>query len=97
MDVIAVLDRLGAQLAGLGALKLHVMIGAQSFDHRIEAFTRPWQQVTKLMDRDPIATFTDTLIGGEALLVEDVRLDKSGELLLVIEPAAQGLSQGGIA
>jgi hypothetical protein len=41
MDVVTVLEHLRAQLAGLGALQLHLTIGSQAFQYRIEALTRP--------------------------------------------------------
>ncbi len=68
MDLVAVLDHLRAQVAGLGALQLHVMIGTKSFQHGIEALTRPGKQVTKAVDRHPIVVWSDAPIGRLKLL-----------------------------
>jgi hypothetical protein len=97
VDVVAVLDRLGAQSAGLRALQLDLMIGAKPFDYGIEALTRPAKQRTKPMDRDGVATVAEALISGEKLLAEGLRLDEPGELFLVVKPATQGLSHAGVA
>jgi hypothetical protein len=97
VDMGAVVERLGTQPAGLGTLKLHVMIGTERFDDRIEALTGPWQHVTKPMDGDGVAPVAEALIGHQEVLAEGMRLDESGELLLVIKPDAQGLSDGSVA
>ncbi len=62
MDIIAVLDGLGAQGATLGTLQLHVMISAKPFQHGIKALTRPGKQLTKTGDVDPIVALSDTPI-----------------------------------
>jgi hypothetical protein len=93
----AVVDRVGPQPAGLGTLKLHVMIGASPFDDRIEALTGPGQHVTKRRAGDGVATVAEALRGHQEVLAEGVRLDESGALLLVSKPEAQGLSDGGVA
>ena len=82
MVVVAVLDRLGAQSAGLRTFQLDLMIGAKSFDYGIEALPRPAKQRTKPMDRAGVATVTEALISGEKLLAEGLRLDEPGELFL---------------
>ena len=87
VDVVAVLDRLRAQVVGPSAVKGDLMIGAQPFDDGIEALTRPGQQLTKPMDRDRGAIFTEALIGRPELPAEGLRLDEPGALLLVVKPA----------
>jgi hypothetical protein len=97
MDLVAVLDVCIAHLAGLGALEFDVMIGAKPLQHGIEALTRPGKQVTKMGDGDPIVTPSDARIGRVKLLTLGLRLEESGQLLLVIEPGAQGVSHGRVA
>ena len=52
-----------AHLAGLGALKFDLMIGAKGFNHCIEALTGPRDQLTKSRDSDPIVAFAEAVIG----------------------------------
>jgi hypothetical protein len=49
------------------------------------------------MDGDGVAPVAEALIGHQEVLAEGMRLDESGELLLVIKPDAQGLSDGSVA
>ena len=63
VHMVAVLDRLGAQVAGLGALDLSLMIGAKPFHNRIEVLTRPVELLTKPMDGDPIVAVAEAVIG----------------------------------
>lgn len=68
VDMVAILDRLGAQVAGLGPVEFHMMIGAQPFHYGIETFPRPVEPLTKTMDGDPIATVAEAVIGRLELL-----------------------------
>ena len=96
VDLVAVLDSWIPHLARLSALEFDVMIGTKSFDHRIKALTRPWQQLTKPMDRDPIVAFAEAVIGVLKLSTLGLRLEEPSALLLVIEPGAQGFSQSSV-
>ena len=94
MDLVAVLEGLIAHPARLRPLQFDLMVGAKPFQHGIKTLTRPGQQITKLVDSSPIATFGKASIGGLKLLAWSLRVQEPCQLLLVIEPAAQGLSQG---
>lgn len=74
MDLVAVLDGWIAHLGRLGALQFDLRVGAKPFQHGIEALTRPWKQVTKLVNRGPIATFRDASIDRLKLLALGLRL-----------------------
>ncbi len=88
MDMVAVLNGLMAYL---------VRLGAKPLQHGIETLTRPWKQVTKMVDGSPIVTRSDALISRLKLLALGLRLYESGQLLLVIEPIAQDISHGRVA
>jgi hypothetical protein len=68
VDMIALLDRLLIHLLRLGAVEFDLMIGAKGFDDRIETLTRPWKELTKPMDSDPVLVFREALIGPLELL-----------------------------
>jgi hypothetical protein len=74
MDMIAILDSLGAQGAALGTLQLHLMISTKPFQHGIEALTRPGKQLPKTVDIDPIVAFSDTSIDRLKLLALGLRV-----------------------
>jgi hypothetical protein len=97
VHMVAVLDRLGAQVAGLGALDLYVMIGAQPFPNRIEVLTRPVELLTQPMEGDPIVAVAEAVIGRRELPTEGLRLSGPRERLLVVEPMTQRLAHGGVA
>ena len=96
MNLVARLEGLLAHLARLGALEFDLMIGAKGFDHRIEALTRPWHQLTKPVDGDPIVAFAEAVIGALKLPTLGLRFSEPGTLLLVVEPVAQGFAQSGV-
>ncbi len=74
VDLVAVLDGLIAYRGRLGALEFDLMVGAKPFQHGIETLTRPWKQVTKLVDGGPIATLSDASIGRLKLLALGLRI-----------------------
>jgi hypothetical protein len=45
----------------------------------------------------PVRGWTQTVVGGLELLLEDLRVQEPGELLLLVEPAAQGFTHGRVA
>ena len=49
------------------------------------------------MDGDPVRGWTQTVVGGLELLLEDLRVQEPGELLLLVKPAAQGRAHGRVA
>jgi hypothetical protein len=46
VDLVAGFDGVFTHLAGLSALEFDLMIGAQGFDHGVEALTGPWHQLS---------------------------------------------------
>ena len=73
MDLVALLDRVVAHLTGLGALKFDLVFRTEGFDHRIEAFTGPRDQLPKARDRDPLVAFAEAVIGMLKLLLLGLR------------------------
>lgn len=73
MDLVARLDGVVAYLTGLGALKLDLVFCTKGFDHRIEALTGPRDQLTKVIDSDPLVAFAQTVIGTLKLLTLGLR------------------------
>lgn len=68
MDLVASFDGVYTHLAGLSALKLDLMIGAQGFDYGVEALAGPWHQLTQAVDGNPLAAFAEAVIGALKLL-----------------------------
>ena len=69
VDLVALLEGLLARLTQFGALKFDLLVGTKGFDDPIEALTRPWHELTKLIDRDPIVAFVEAMIGVVKLLL----------------------------
>lgn len=97
VDMVTLLEGLGTHLGRRSAVEFHVMIGAQSFQNGIEALTRPWKELTKPIDGDPSGVGAEALIGRLELPALGLRLYEPCQLLLVIEPVAQGFSYGRVA
>ena len=49
------------------------------------------------MDGDPVRRRTQAVVGGLELLLEDLRVQEPCQLLLLVEPAMQGLAHGRVA
>ena len=97
MDMVAVLAGLGLEGVLLEDLEVDVMIGSQGLQHGIETLPRPPQQLAQPMDGDAVLGGADAVVGGLELPPEGVGLEESRELLLLVEPGAQGLAYGGVA
>ena len=59
VDLVAGFDGVCTHLAGRSALECDLVIGAQGFDHGVEALTGPWHQLTQVIDGDPLAAFAE--------------------------------------
>jgi hypothetical protein len=68
VDLVASFDGVFTHLAGLSALEFNLMIGAQGFDHGVEALAGPWHQLTQVVDGDPLMAFAEAVIGVLKLL-----------------------------
>ena len=74
VDLVADVDGVCTHLAGLSALEFDLVIGAQGFDHSVEALTGPWHQLTQVVDSDPPMAFAEAVIGALKRLTLDLRL-----------------------
>jgi hypothetical protein len=97
MDMVAVVG--GWVVEGMlrEGLEVDVMLGSQGLQDGIETLPRPPQQSAQPMDRDPVRGRTQAVVGGLELLPEGMRLQEPRELLLLVEPAAQGFAHGRVA
>src|SRR5207247_2541271 len=95
MHGIAVLDVGVAHRIGLRALEFHVPIGAESLQDDIEALIRPLQLSPQTVDRHPGWALADMVVGGPELPTQGRRGYQPGQLLLLVEPGAQRLTDGG--
>jgi hypothetical protein len=97
MDLIAVGEGVGAQLARRARLEVDVLRGAQGLQNGIKTLPRPGEPLAQLMDGDAIGMRGKTLIGRLELLPEAMGLDEPGALLVVIKPGTQGFPERGVA
>ena len=97
MDLIAVGEGLGTQLARRARLEVDVLRGAQGLQDGIKTLPRPWELLAQLMDGDTIVVRGKALIGSLELLPEAMGLDEPCALLVVIKPGTQGLPDRGVA
>ena len=70
MDLIAVGEGLGTQLARRASFEVDLLCGAQRLQNAIETLPGPREQVAQLMDGDAIVVRGQTLIGSLELLPE---------------------------
>jgi hypothetical protein len=97
MDLIAVGEGLGTQLARRARLEVNVLRGAQGLQDGIKTLPRPWEPLAQLMDGDAIGVRGQALIGRLELLPEAMGLDEPCALLVVIKPGTQGFPDCGVA
>jgi hypothetical protein len=97
VDMVAVCEGEGAQLALRDDLEVDMMIGAKGLQYGIETLPRPPQELAQPMDGNAVGVEVEAMGGGLKLSPEGVGLDESGTLLLVVKPGAQGLADGGVA
>jgi hypothetical protein len=97
MDLIAVGEGLGAQLARRAGLEVDLLGGAQRLQHGIETLPRPREPLAQLMDGDAIVVGGKALIGSLELVPEAMGLDEPRALLVVVKPGTQGFPDRGVA
>ena len=68
VDLVAGADGVFTHLAGLSAIEFNLVIGAQGFDHGVEALAGSWHQLTQVVDGDPLVAFAEAVIGALKLL-----------------------------
>jgi hypothetical protein len=97
MDVVTVLVGLRLEGVVLEDCEFDVLIGAEGLQHGIETLSRPPEQLAQPRDGDAVVVVAEAVVGGLKLPPEQVGLEKSRALLLLVEPGAQGFSDGGVA
>src|SRR5918992_816273 len=97
MDLIAVGEGLGTQLARRACLEVDVLRGAQGLQDGIKTLPRPGEPLAQLMDGDAIVVRGKALIGSLELLPEALGLDEPCALLVVIKSGTQGFPDRGVA
>jgi hypothetical protein len=97
MDLIAVGEGLGTQLARRARLEVNVLRGAQGLQDGIKTLPRPGEALAQLMDGDALVVRGKALIGRLELLPEAMGLDEPCTLLVVIKPGTQGFPDRGVA
>ena len=97
MDVVTVLAGLRLEGIVLEDFEFDLLIGAECLQHGIETLPRPPEQLAQPRDGDAVVVVADAVVGGLKLPPEHVGLEESRELLLLVEPGAQGFSDGGVA
>jgi len=97
MDLMAVGEGLGAQLACRADLEVDLLCGAQRLQDSIETLPRPREQLAQPMDGDAVVVGVEALVGGLELLPEDMRVQEPCQRLVLVEPAAQGFAHGRVA
>jgi len=97
MDMVAGLAGLSLEVVVLEGFEFDLLIGAECLQHGIETLPRPPEQLAQPRDGDAVVVVADAVVGGLKLPPESVGLEESRELLLLVEPCAQGLSYDGVA
>jgi len=97
MDVVTVLAGLRLEGVVLEDFEFDLLIGAECLQHGIKTLPRPAEQFAQPRDGDAVVVVAEAVGSGLKLPPERVGLEESRELLLLIEPGAQGLAYGGVA
>ena len=97
MDMVVVLGGLGVDSRLCEGREVNGLCGTQGFQHGIKPLPRPLQQAAELRDGDAVWRRTQAVVGSLELLSKDLRVQESCQLLLLVEPATQGFTQGRIA
>jgi hypothetical protein len=97
MDVVAVLAGLDVEGWLRLGIKVNGLRGTQGLQNGIEPLPRPLQQAAQPIDGNPVRRRTQAVVGSLELLLEALRVEEPCQLLLLVEPAVQGIAQGRIA
>jgi hypothetical protein len=97
MDMVAVVGDLVVDGLLREGLEVNGLRSTQGFQHGIKTLPRPLEQAAEPMDGDPVKGRTQAVVGGLELLPEDLRVQEPCQLLLLVEPAAQGVAHGRVA
>jgi len=97
MDVVTVLAGLRLEDVVREDFECDVLVGAACLQHGIETLPRPPEQLAQPRAGDAVVVVADAVVGGLKLPPEHVGLEESRELLVLVEPGAQGFAAGGVA
>jgi len=97
MDMVAVVGDLVVDGLPREDLKVNGLRSTQGFQHGIKTLPRPLEQTAEPMDGDPVKGRMQAVVGGLELLPEDLRSQEPCQLLLLVEPAVQGVAHGRVA
>jgi hypothetical protein len=86
MDMVAVVGGLGVDGRLREGLEGHGALGTQGFQHRIETLPRPLQQAAEPIDGDSVRRRPQAVVGSPELPPQALRVEESGELLVLVEP-----------
>ena len=73
------------------------LLDPQGLQDGIETLPRPLQQAAEPIDGDPVRRRTQAVVGSLELLMEDLRVQEPCQLLLLVEPDAQGIAHSRVA
>jgi hypothetical protein len=88
MDMGAVVGGLDVNGLICQGLQVNGLRGAQRLQDGIEPLPRPLQQAAEAVDGDSVGRWPQTVVGSLELLVEDLRGQEPGQLLVLVEPVA---------
>jgi hypothetical protein len=101
MDGVAVLAGLRLEGVVLEDFEFDLLISAAGLQHGIETLPRPLEKSLEKFAQpskgNAVVVVADAVVGGLKLPPECVGLEESRELLLLVAPGAQGLSDSGVA
>jgi hypothetical protein len=97
MDMVAVVGNLGVDVLLREGIEVNGLRSTPGFQHGIKPLPRPLEQAAEPMDGDPVKGRTQAVGGGLELLPEDLRGQEPCQLLVLVEPAAQGVAHGRVA
>jgi len=97
MDVVAVLAGVRREGVVLEDFECDVLLGAEGLQHSIETLPRPPEQLAQRRNGDAVVVVAEAVVGGLKRPPEHGGLEVSRALFLLVEPGAQGVSDGGVA
>jgi hypothetical protein len=89
--MVAIVRRLGLALVSPQDLEIDVLLGSSGLQHGIKTFPRPLEALAQLRDRDAVVRMAEALIGRLELPPERLGIQEEHQLLLLVEPSAEGL------
>jgi hypothetical protein len=88
MDMGAVVGSVDVNGVICQGLQVNGLRGSQRLQDGIEPLPRPLQQAAEAVDGDSVGRWPQTVVGSLELLLEDLRGQEPGQLLVLVEPVA---------